>query len=167
MSMKHLLLVGVLALLAACSSNAPVIDESLSESELYRKAQTDLDAENYGSAVETLRALEARYPFGRYAEQAQLELIYAYYQNYEPEAATASADRFIRLPSNQFRSVGSVAQEALHVTAPHPFRPFLGYLGIFETDFKGVAHRHGMILHFRGFRNQEPLMSAATGPPDT
>lgn len=97
MSMKHLLLVGVLALLAACSSNAPVIDESLSESELYRKAQTDLDAENYGSAVETLRALEARYPFGRYAEQAQLELIYAYYQNYEPEAATASADRFIRL----------------------------------------------------------------------
>ena len=97
MSMKHLLLVGVLALLAACSSNAPVIDESLSESELYRKAQTDLDAENFGSAVETLRALEARYPFGRYAEQAQLELIYAYYQNYEPEAATASADRFIRL----------------------------------------------------------------------
>ena len=102
MSMKHLLLVGVLALLAACSSNAPVIDESLSESELYRKAQTDLDAENYGSAVETLRALEARYPFGRYAEQAQLELIYAYYQNYEPEAATASADRFIRLhPTHQ------------------------------------------------------------------
>ncbi|BDX17378.1 outer membrane protein assembly factor BamD [Halopseudomonas aestusnigri] len=100
--MKHLLLVGVLALLAACSSNAPVIDESLSESELYRKAQTDLDAENYGSAVETLRALEARYPFGRYAEQAQLELIYAYYQNYEPEAATASADRFIRLhPTHQ------------------------------------------------------------------
>ena len=102
MSMKHLLLVGVLALLAACSSNAPVIDESLSESELYRKAQTDLDAENYGSAVETLRALEARYPFGRYADQAQLELIYAYYQNYEPEAATASADRFIRLhPTHQ------------------------------------------------------------------
>ena len=100
--MKHLLLVGVLALLAACSSNAPVIDESLSESELYRKAQTDLDAENYGSAVETLRALEPRYPFGRYAEQAQLELIYAYYQNYEPEAATASADRFIRLhPTHQ------------------------------------------------------------------
>ena len=97
MSLKHLLLVGALALLAACSSNAPVIDESLSESELYRKAQVDLDAKNYGAAVETLRALEARYPFGRYADQAQLELIYAYYQNVEAEAATASADRFIRL----------------------------------------------------------------------
>ncbi|SDS27378.1 outer membrane protein assembly factor BamD [Halopseudomonas sabulinigri] len=97
MSLKHLLLVGLLAFVAACSSNKPVIDESLSESELYRKAQTDLDAENYAPAIETLRALESRYPFGRYADQAQLELIYAYYQNLEAEAATASADRFIRL----------------------------------------------------------------------
>lgn len=97
MSLKHLLLVGLLAFVAACSSNKTVIDESLSESELYRKAQTDLDAENYSPAIETLRALESRYPFGRYADQAQLELIYAYYQNLEPEAATASADRFIRL----------------------------------------------------------------------
>ena len=39
MSLKHLLLVGALALLAACSSNAPVIDESLSESELYMLCQ--------------------------------------------------------------------------------------------------------------------------------
>lgn len=97
MSLKHLMLVGLLAFVAACSSNKAVIDESLSESELYRKAQTDLDAENFTPAIETLRALESRYPFGRYADQAQLELIYAYYQNLEPEAATASADRFIRL----------------------------------------------------------------------
>ena len=97
MSLKHLLLVGLLAFVAACSTNKTVIDESLSESELYRKAQTDLDAENFGPAIETLRALESRYPFGRYADQAQLELIYAYYENMEPEAATASADRFIRL----------------------------------------------------------------------
>tara|TARA_R110000751_G_C13702177_1_gene473489 strand:- start:81 stop:1070 length:990 start_codon:yes stop_codon:yes gene_type:complete len=97
MSLKHLILVGLLAFVAACSSNKPVIDESLSESELYRKAQTDLDAENFSPAIETLRALESRYPFGRYADQAQLELIYAYYENLEPEAATASADRFIRL----------------------------------------------------------------------
>ncbi len=97
MSLKHLLLVGALALLAACSSNAPVIDESLSESELYRKAQVDLDAKNYGAAIETLRALEARYPFGRYADQAQLELIYAYYENSNWEEARAAASRFIRL----------------------------------------------------------------------
>ncbi|HAB63348.1 MAG TPA: outer membrane protein assembly factor BamD, partial [Pseudomonas sp.] len=33
----------------------------------------------------------------RFAEQAQLELIYAYYRNTEPEAARSSAERFIRL----------------------------------------------------------------------
>lgn len=96
MSMKHFLLVGLLALLSACASNQ-VLDESLSESELYLLAQQDLEANSYGAAVEKLRALESRYPFGRFAQQAQLELIYAYYQNLEPEAAKLSADRFIRL----------------------------------------------------------------------
>lgn len=96
MSMKHFLLVGLLAFLSACASNQ-VLDESLSESELYLLAQQDLDANSYNAAVEKLRALESRYPFGRFAQQAQLELIYAYYENQEPEAAKSSADRFIRL----------------------------------------------------------------------
>lgn len=98
MSIKHLLLVSVLVLLAACSSNkANVLDESLSESELYALAQRNLDANNYSMAIDSLRALESRYPFGRFAEQAQLELIYAYYQSMNLEAAKSSADRFIRL----------------------------------------------------------------------
>ena len=96
MSMKHFLLVGLLAFLSACASNQ-VLDESLSESELYLLAQQDLDANSYNAAVEKLRALESRYPFGRFAQQAQLELIYAYYENQEPDAAKSSADRFIRL----------------------------------------------------------------------
>lgn len=97
MSMKHLLLIAFLSLMAACSSKQTALDESLSESELYVMAQRDLDANNYGPAIESLRALESRYPFGRFADQAQLELIYAYYQNNELEAAKSSADRFIRL----------------------------------------------------------------------
>ena len=44
-----------------------------------------------------MKALESRYPFGRYADQAQLELIYANYKNAEPEAAKSAAERFIRL----------------------------------------------------------------------
>ncbi|MCQ4347569.1 outer membrane protein assembly factor BamD [Pseudomonas stutzeri] len=96
MHVKRLLLIATLALTAACSSKQ-VIDENLSETELYRKAQEHLDNRSYTIAVDTLKALEARYPFGRYAEQAQLELIYAYYQNQEPEAAKAAAERFIRL----------------------------------------------------------------------
>jgi len=96
MQVKHLLLIAILALTAACSSNETV-DENLGEVELYQQAQADLDNKSYTSAISKLKALESRYPFGRYAEQAQLELIYANYKNGEPEAARTAADRFIRL----------------------------------------------------------------------
>ena len=97
MQVKHLLLIAILGLTAACSSNKEVIDENLSEAELYQQAQADLDNSSYTSAVNKLKALESRYPFGRYAEQAQLNLICAYYKNMEPEAAKSAAERFIRL----------------------------------------------------------------------
>jgi outer membrane protein assembly factor BamD len=97
MQVKHLLLIAILALTAACSSKQPEVDENLSEVELYQQAQADLDNRSYTQAISKLKALESRYPFGRYAEQAQLELIYAYYKNAEPEAAKSSAERFIRL----------------------------------------------------------------------
>lgn len=110
MPVKHLLLIVLLVLSAGCAElkslipsflrggeTREVIDENLTESELYKLAQADLDVENYTNAVGKLKALESRYPFGRYAEQSQLELIYAYHKNAEPEAARAAADRFIRL----------------------------------------------------------------------
>ncbi len=96
MQVKHLLLIATLSLTAACASK-PAIDENLSEAELYSQAQEQLGKESYSYAVDTLKALESRYPFGPFAEQAQLELIYAYYKNEEPEAAKAAAERFIRL----------------------------------------------------------------------
>jgi outer membrane protein assembly factor BamD len=95
MHLRHLLLIALFTLLGACASKD--IDENLSETALYQQAQTDLEKRSYSAAVSKLKALESRYPFGRYAEQAQLELIYAYYKNLEPEAVRASADRFIRL----------------------------------------------------------------------
>ncbi|WP_312904255.1 outer membrane protein assembly factor BamD [Stutzerimonas nitrititolerans] len=96
MQVKHLLLIAIFALTAACSSNE-TISENLGETELYQQAQADLDNKSYTSAITKLKTLESRYPFGRFAEQAQLELIYTYYRNMEPEAARSSAERFIRL----------------------------------------------------------------------
>lgn len=67
------------------------------ESEWYEAAQENLEKEQWDWAIKKLQALEENFPFGVYAEQAQLELIYAHYMTNEPEAATAAADRFIRL----------------------------------------------------------------------
>jgi len=85
----------VLALCAACATK--VAPEHKSEFDFYQKAQEYLDHDNFGKAIHELQELESRFPFGRYAEQAQVELIYAYYRNLEADAAKASAERFIRL----------------------------------------------------------------------
>ena len=64
---------------------------------MYEDAQRYLRNGNFDLAVKSLQLLESRYPFGKYAEQAQLELIYAHYNAFEHEAAVEAADRFIRL----------------------------------------------------------------------
>ena len=72
-------------------------DVNATEQMLYRNAQRSLRAGNYDRAVTALERLEARFPFGRYAEQAQLELVYARYQSSDHDTARMAADRFIRL----------------------------------------------------------------------
>jgi outer membrane protein assembly factor BamD len=96
--MKNALSLAALAavlMLTGCSS--PDIKENMTEQQLYTEAQQRIRDEDFGQAVKHLQMIESRFPFGPYAEQAQLELIYAQYRNYQHEAAVASADRFIRL----------------------------------------------------------------------
>jgi len=82
-------------LITSCNSDAPVMEQP--EKVYYDTAQRRMKANNFYSAIESLEAIEARYPFGRYAEQAQSELIYAYFMNGEDEAAHEAAEKFIRL----------------------------------------------------------------------
>ncbi|GMG88571.1 outer membrane protein assembly factor BamD [Biformimicrobium ophioploci] len=98
-----LLLLGTAAvLLGACASTDEQDDTGLpsgsrTETAFYEAAQKQLRSSQWDLAIKNLRALEDNFPFGTYAEQAQLELIYAYYRNYENDAAITAADRFIRL----------------------------------------------------------------------
>ena len=75
------------------------IDEtkSWSASKLYAEAKANLADGEYQTAIDLYEKLEARYPHGAYAQQAQLETAYAYYKFEEPESAIAAADRFIKL----------------------------------------------------------------------
>ena len=60
-------------------------------------ARKAMDAQNYQKAIKLYETLEARYPFGNYAAQTQLDVAYAYFKNDDPEAAIAAADRFIKI----------------------------------------------------------------------
>ena len=81
--------------LSGCNSDGPEVEQP--EKIYYDLAQRRMKANNFFSAIESLQAIEARYPFGRYAEQAQSELIYAYFMNSEDEASHEAAEKFIRL----------------------------------------------------------------------
>lgn len=67
------------------------------DARFHEEAKKALDDKNYPKAIKLYEALEARYPFGDYAAQAQLNVAYAYYKNDDPEAALAAADRFIKV----------------------------------------------------------------------
>ena len=94
------LLVGVLTALmlvtvSGCKKDKN-IDDGRSAEEMYTTAEGFLAAKNWGRAINGYQTLSTRYPFGRYTEQAQLELAYAYHKGGNPEAALSTADRFIR-----------------------------------------------------------------------
>lgn len=88
------LLLSSVVLLTACSSKEP---EYTTEADLYNAATKQLENSQWESAIKNLNSLEENFPFGTYADQAQLELIYAQYSSDEPDAAIATANRFIRL----------------------------------------------------------------------
>src|SRR5258706_4345180 len=96
----------VLALLAAlvvlgCSSLSEKDDTAgWSAQRLYGEAKDEMNSRNWEKAIKYLEKLEARYPYGRYAQQAQLDVAYAYWKSGERASAIAAADRFIKLYPN-------------------------------------------------------------------
>ncbi len=100
--LSNIILVSVsLVLLHGCAGmTAEDLPEDISAAELYKEAKNHLNDTNYEDAIKLYEQIESRYPYGKYAERAQLEIAYAYYKDNEPETAILSADRFIKLHPN-------------------------------------------------------------------
>lgn len=99
--MRMLKLIPLLVLLLATSGCAMFekYDETRdwSAGQLYDEAKVQLKAGDLERAIELFETVQARYPFGRYAQQAQLETAYAYYKFGEPDQAISAAERFIKM----------------------------------------------------------------------
>jgi len=83
-------------MLTACGSDKPKEDQGITAAELYERAKLSSNNGSYERAIILYRQLQSRFPFGRYAEQSQLELAYAYYKRFEPDLSISTLDRFIR-----------------------------------------------------------------------
>ena len=96
----HILLLVTLLCLSGCSwfgGDEKKIEENWRVDRLYSKAKASLNVNDYATAIKYYEQLEARFPFGKYAQQALLETAYAKYKLDEPEEALATLDRFIRV----------------------------------------------------------------------
>ncbi len=103
-----------------------------SANKLYAEAKTYLNEGNNEKAIKLYEKLEARYPYGRYAQQAQLEIAYAYYKDKDVTSALAAADRFIKLHPNH-----PSVDYAYYLKGLANFNEDIGILGKAMSTFSG------------------------------
>jgi len=99
--MRHSLALILLLSLTACGTSPSLTDgdsggPSRPADEMYSEAMSEMTDRNYEKSAKLLESLLSRYPYGAYAQQAQMELAYAYYKHDEPESALTAVDRFIK-----------------------------------------------------------------------
>jgi outer membrane protein assembly factor BamD len=119
-------------LAVGCNLLPEVKDETAgwSAERLYSSAHDEMMSGNYTRAIRLFETLEARYPYGRHAQQALLEGSYANYRSGETAAAVAGADRFIRNYPNH-----ASVDYAYYLKGLVHFREDQGLLGyLYETD---------------------------------
>ena len=98
---KLLAALAIAATLAACGGK-DATDNTLgwSPEKLYAEGKDEMRSGRYDAAIKLFEKLESRYPFGRWAQQAQIETAYAHYRQSERVQALAATDRFLKLYPN-------------------------------------------------------------------
>jgi outer membrane protein assembly factor BamD len=117
------------AVLAACGSVGKDPTAGMTAEQLYAEAKNEMASGNWQKAREALTRLESRFPFGRYAQQAQIETAYAFYKEGDAAQAIAACNRFLKLNPN------------------HPFSDYVYYLkglASFNDDLGLFGRRLGM-----------------------
>lgn len=94
---KFIILIAALGFLLAGCPTSTINTENLSELDMYTQAEKTMRDGNYRQTIQLLEDLDQRYPYGTYSQQAQLDLIYAYYKSGELLQAQTAIDRFIKL----------------------------------------------------------------------
>jgi len=125
-------------LLAGCSLLPEKIDETKgwSAQRLYSEAKSSMNDGNYKTALEYLDKLQARYPFGRYAQQAQLDTMYIQYKDNEPDARCRAR---CRRPLHQGQPAPSVCGLRLLHEGLGEFQPQQHPLGTNNTLLEQIA----------------------------
>ncbi|MDQ7989508.1 MAG: outer membrane protein assembly factor BamD [Candidatus Dactylopiibacterium sp.] len=132
-TLRSLPVVAALCFLAACGYTPTKPGSTAKDPQsAYKEGKDLLDNGSYDSAITAYEQLEARFPYGNYAQQAQIDTIYAHYKLGEMESVVTSADRFIRMHPN------------------HPAVDYAYYL-------KGLAYENAKTDEWLPFLPRQPL----------
>lgn len=99
---RAILLLALTLVVSACANSDAKYDKTAnwSAEQLYADAKQEIAAGNWKDARERLTAIESRYPFGVFAQQALIDLAYVDWKDGENEQALAAIDRFQQLYPN-------------------------------------------------------------------
>jgi outer membrane protein assembly factor BamD len=94
-----LVLMMVALLLSGCAGSDGQKDDTdiWSEAKLYSEATDRLNDADFAKCGKYFDKLEARFPFGPYSQQAQINAAYCYWKAQEQAQALVAVDRFIKL----------------------------------------------------------------------
>jgi outer membrane protein assembly factor BamD len=106
------------------------VEKTWTAEQWYKAAKENLDNGSYEAAIKDYEKLEAKFPFGRYAQQSQLEVAYAYYKQGESAQCISAIDKFLKLHPNHPN-----ADYAIYLKGLANFREDLGPLqGLAKQD---------------------------------
>jgi outer membrane protein assembly factor BamD len=154
----------VILAFGGCGLLPDTVDETanLNAEGLYKLAHDAMLEGNYTRATKLFETLEARFPYGRYAQQAILELAYANYRAGETAASIAACDRFIRtFPNNEN------VDYAYYLKGLVNFREDQGLLGyVYELDLSEREPK-GMRESFAAFKDLVAKFPQSRYAPDS
>ena len=94
-----LMAISAILILSGCAGSVGQKDDTdiWSESKLYSEATDKLNDADFARCGKYFDKLEARFPFGPYSQQAQINAAYCYWKAQEQAQALVAIDRFIKL----------------------------------------------------------------------
>jgi outer membrane protein assembly factor BamD len=152
MKLTRLLMILILgSFLVGCSDEpkSPIeIYKNQSEEKIYQDGQKSLAKKHYEDAINHFEALDALYPFSKHAEQAQIDIIYAYYANDDLDSALVAADHYIHLyPTNPN------ADYAYYMRGVVNFEKNVNWVNKLYAKDPGLVDTTGMQQAFVDFNN--------------
>ena len=133
-----------------------------SAAEYYKHAKEEFDNHNWEAAAKLYEALESKFPYGRFAQQAQLEIAYCYYKQGESAQSLSAIDKFVKLHPNHASLDYALYLKAL-VNFKEDLGPFTRFMAQDLADRDPKAARES----FEGFKDLVTRFPESRYAPDS